>query len=68
MSEFGKNHDRCGRQMEEKEETEWIRRALEIDKARAMMLSNTDLSSNFVGFGGVNDIHTPSGKHIDVVD
>ena len=41
--------------MEEKEETEWIRRALEIDKARAMMLSNTDLSSNFVGFGGVNE-------------
>ncbi len=50
-----KRINRCGRQMEEKEETEWIRRALEIDKARAMMLSNTDLSSNFVGFGGVNE-------------
>jgi len=50
-----KRINRCGKQLEEKEEVEWIRRALEIDKARTMLLTNTPLSNNFVGFGGINE-------------
>lgn len=50
-----KRINRCGRQVPEKEEVEWIRRALEIDKARNMLLSNTSLSNNFTGFGGINE-------------
>ena len=40
--------------MKESEELEWIKRANEIEKARAMMLSNTKLSEKFTGFGGIN--------------
>ncbi len=39
----------------EKDELEWIKRAYEIEKARERILSNTDLSDNFVSFGGIND-------------
>lgn len=50
-----KRINRCGRTVEEREETEWIKRSNEIEQAKRRMLSNTDLSSNFVGFGGIND-------------
>lgn len=39
----------------EKDELEWIKRAYEIQKARERILSNTALSGNFTGFGGIND-------------
>ncbi len=39
-----------------KEELEWIKRAYEIERARAGILANTDLSQNFMGLGGsIND-------------
>lgn len=39
-----------------KEELEWIKRAYEIERARAGILSNTNLSQNFMGLGGsIND-------------
>ncbi|MDE7306839.1 MAG: DUF4011 domain-containing protein, partial [Clostridia bacterium] len=42
--------------LKEKDETEWIKRAYEIEKARSRILSNTDLSSNFLSMGGgIND-------------
>ena len=41
--------------VKEKNELEWIKHAYEIERARESMLSNTDLSSAFVGFGGIND-------------
>ena len=42
--------------LKEKDETEWIKRAYEIEKARSRILFNTDLSSNFTGMGGgIND-------------
>ncbi len=51
-----KRINRCGREpLKEKDELEWIKRAYEIEEARSRMLSNTPLSQNFVGFGGIND-------------
>lgn len=50
-----KRINRCGRTLEEKEEAEWLRRAAEIEKARGMILSDTPLSNNFTGFGGINE-------------
>lgn len=51
-----KRINRCGREpVKEKDEAEWIKRACEIEKARKMMLSNTNLSAQFIGFGGIND-------------
>lgn len=41
--------------VKEKDETEWIKRALEIEKAKERILTNTNLSQNFVGFGGINE-------------
>ena len=50
-----KRINKCGCPVKENEELEWIKRAYEIEKARERILSNTNLSSNFVGFGGIND-------------
>ena len=42
--------------LQEKEELEWIKRAYEIEQAKSRMLSNTNLSDNFLGMGGaIND-------------
>lgn len=41
--------------LSEKEELEWIKRAYEIESARKRILTNTDLSQSFTGFGGIND-------------
>ncbi len=42
--------------IKEKDELEWIKRAYEIERARATILSTTNLSSNFTGLGGlIND-------------
>lgn len=41
--------------LEGKEGAEWIKRACEIEKARSVMLSETALSKNFSGFGGINE-------------
>jgi len=42
--------------LKEKDEPEWIKRAYEIEEAKRRILSNTDLSSNFLGLGGgIND-------------
>lgn len=41
--------------LKESEEAEWIKRAYEIEKARAMILSSTDLSRNFSYRGSIND-------------
>lgn len=51
-----KRINRCGREpVKEKDEPDWIKSAFEIEKARERMLSNTELSQNFTGFGGIND-------------
>ena len=51
-----KRINRCAAQpVKEKEELEWIKRALEIEKARGMILSNTNLSQSFTGFSGINE-------------
>ena len=51
-----KRINRCGREsVKEKDELEWIKRANEIEKARNMLLSNTNLSEKFTGFSGIND-------------
>lgn len=51
-----KRINRCASQpVQEKDETEWIKRALEIEKARERILTNTSLSNNFVSFGGINE-------------
>ena len=51
-----KRINRCGREpVKEKDEPEWIKRANEIEKARNMLLSSTNLSEKFTGFGGIND-------------
>lgn len=51
-----KRINRCGREpLKEKEELEWIKSAYEMESARMRILSNTSLSQNFVGFGGIND-------------
>ena len=51
-----KRINRCGRApLAAKDELEWIKRANEIEKAREMMLTNTNLSEKFMGFGGIND-------------
>ena len=51
-----KRINRCAAQpVKEKDELEWIKRALEIEKARERILSNTNLSQNFTGFGGINE-------------
>ncbi len=51
-----KRINRCAAQpVKEKDELEWIKRALEIEKARERILNSTSLSSNFVGFGGINE-------------
>ncbi len=43
-------------EIKEKEEVEWLRRACDIEKAKETILSITELSSNFTGFGGgIND-------------
>ena len=39
----------------EKEELEWVKRAYELWQAENRIRKNTDLSQNFVGFGGMND-------------
>lgn len=41
--------------VKEKDELEWIKRAYEIEKARERILTNTNLSSNFLSFGSIND-------------
>lgn len=52
-----KRINRCGKgEIPEKDEVEWIKRAYEIEQAKAMILSNTNLSSNFLALGGgIND-------------
>ncbi len=51
-----KRINRCSREpVKQKDEVEWIKRAYEIEKARGRILSNTNLSSHFTGFGGIND-------------
>lgn len=51
-----KRINRCGSQpVKQSDELEWIKRAYEIEKARERILKNTNLSSAFVGFGGIND-------------
>ncbi len=49
-----KRINKCGEPLKEKDELEWIKRAAEIEKARAAILSNTTLSKQFSGFGGIN--------------
>ncbi len=42
--------------IKEKDELEWLKRAYEIERARSVILSTTNLSSNFTGLGGtIND-------------
>ncbi|MBD5584762.1 MAG: DUF4011 domain-containing protein, partial [Clostridia bacterium] len=51
-----KRINRCASQpVKEKDELEWIKRAVEIERARERILANTSLSNNFVGFGGINE-------------
>ncbi len=52
-----KRINRCApKSLKEKDEVEWIKRAYEIEEARSRILSNTDLSSQFLGMGGgIND-------------
>ncbi len=49
--------NKCGdKPLTEKEELEWIKRAYDMEQAKARILANTDLSSNFLGLGGsIND-------------
>ena len=51
-----KRINRCAKEpVKQKDELEWIKRAYEIEEAKKRILSNTGLSSGFVGFGGLND-------------
>ncbi len=51
-----KRINRCGReQLKEREELGWIKCAYEIERARAEILKNTELSRAFTGFGGINE-------------
>ena len=51
-----KRINRCGREpLKEKDELEWIKRANELEKAKRTLLSSTNLSEKFTGFGGIND-------------
>ncbi len=48
-----KRINRCSRTpMSASEETEWIKRAYEIEQAKRKIISYTNLSSNFTGLGG----------------
>ena len=52
-----KRINRCAvKPLKEKDEPEWIKRAYEIEEAKRRILTNTDLSENFVSYGGgIND-------------
>lgn len=51
-----KRINRCAAQpVKEKDELEWIKRAVEIERARERIISNTVLAANFTGFGGINE-------------
>ncbi|MCD7729823.1 MAG: DUF4011 domain-containing protein, partial [Clostridia bacterium] len=51
-----KRLNKCAKtRLGEKEEVEWIKRAYEITLAERRILSNTKLSQNFTGLGGIND-------------
>lgn len=51
-----KRINRCAKQeIQQKDEVEWIKRAYEIDQAKYKIINCTNLSDNFIGFGGIND-------------
>ncbi|MBE7088419.1 MAG: DUF4011 domain-containing protein [Clostridiales bacterium] len=51
-----KRINKCGTVIPKSGEVEWIKNAYEIEQAKAQILSNTNLSSNFLAFGGgIND-------------
>ncbi len=48
--------NRCSRTpLKEKDELEWIKRAYDLEEAKKRIISNTNLSSNFMSFGGFNE-------------
>lgn len=48
--------NKCGATVKEQDEVEWIKRACEIEESKKGILTNTKLSSQFLGLGGsIND-------------